>query len=58
LHQEKIEQKKGFITLSTNSRAVELQDAGHAINLEDPDAVVSAIHDVMNAVLRHTPLKQ
>ncbi len=58
LHQEKIEQKRGFITLSTNSKAIEVQDAGHAINLEDPDAVVNAIHDVMNAALHHTRLKQ
>jgi hypothetical protein len=48
LHQEKIEQKRAFVTLSTNSKAVEVQDAGHSIHLEDPDAVVNAIHDVMN----------
>ena len=54
LHQEKIEQKRAFITLSTNSEAVEVQDAGHSIHLEDPDAVIKAIHDVMNAAL-HIP---
>ena len=58
LHQEKIEQKRAFITLSTNSKAVEVQDAGHSIHLEDPDAVVKAIHDVMNAAVQHTRLKQ
>jgi len=58
LHQEKIEQKRAFVTLSTNSKAVEVQDAGHSIHLEDPDAVVNAIHDVMNAALHHTRLKQ
>ena len=58
LHQEKIEQKRAFITLSTNSKAVEVQDAGHSIHLEDPDAVINAIHDVMNAALHHTRLKQ
>ncbi len=57
LHQEKIEQKRAFITLSTNSRAVEVQDAGHSIHLEDPDAVVSAIHLVRNAALHHTRLQ-
>jgi pimeloyl-ACP methyl ester carboxylesterase len=57
LHQEKIEQKKAFRTLSTNSKVVEVQDAGHSINLEDPDAVAGAIHDVMNAALHHTRLK-
>jgi pimeloyl-ACP methyl ester carboxylesterase len=58
LHEEKIEQKRAFITLSMNSKAVEVQDAGHAIHLEDPDAVVNAIRDVMNAALHHTHLKQ
>jgi pimeloyl-ACP methyl ester carboxylesterase len=57
LHQEKIEQKKAFQTLSTNSKVVEVQDAGHAIHLEDPDAVVDAIHDVMKAALHHSSLK-
>ncbi len=56
--EEKIEEKKAFQTLSTNSKVVEVQDAGHAIHLQDPDAVVSAIHDVMNAALHHTRLKQ
>jgi pimeloyl-ACP methyl ester carboxylesterase len=58
LHQEKIEQKRAFVILSTNSKAVEVRDAGHSIHLEDPDAVVDAIHDVMNAALLHTRLKQ
>ena len=58
LHQEKIEQKRAFITLSTNSKAVEVQDAGHSIHLEDPGAVVDAIHEVMAAALHHTRLKQ
>jgi pimeloyl-ACP methyl ester carboxylesterase len=58
LHQEKIEQKKAFTTLSTNSKAVEVQNAGHAIHLEATDAVVEAIHDAMNAAQHHTLLKQ
>jgi hypothetical protein len=49
LHQEKIEHKRALRTLSTNSKVIEVQDAGHSIHLEDPDAVVGAIHDVMNA---------
>jgi pimeloyl-ACP methyl ester carboxylesterase len=56
--EEKIEEKKAFQTLSINSKVVEVQDAGHAIHLQDPDAVVSAIHDVMNAALHHARLKQ
>jgi pimeloyl-ACP methyl ester carboxylesterase len=56
--EEKVEEKKAFQTLSTNSKVVEVDDSGHAIHLQDPDAVVTAIHDVMNAALRHTPLKK
>ena len=56
LHLEKIEQKKAFTTLSTNSKAVEVQDAGHSIHLDNPGAVVNAIHSVMNAALKHTRL--
>jgi hypothetical protein len=56
--EEKIEEKKAFQTLSTNSKVVEVQDSGHAIHLQDPDAVVSAIRDVMNAVLHHALLKR
>ena len=58
LHSEKIEEKRAFQTLSTNSKIVEIQDAGHSIHLEDPDAVVRAIHDVMNAALHDTRLKE
>jgi len=58
LHQEKIEQKRAFQTLSTNSKVVEVHDAGHSIHLEDPDAVVNAIHEVMDAGLHHARLKQ
>ena len=57
LHQEKIEQKRALQTLSTNSKVVEVNDAGHSIHLEDPDAVVIAIHEVMNAGLHHARLK-
>jgi pimeloyl-ACP methyl ester carboxylesterase len=58
LHEEKIEQKKAFRTLSTNSKVVEVQDAGHSIHLEDPNAVVSAIQDVMKAARHHDRLKE
>ncbi|MBN9615363.1 MAG: alpha/beta hydrolase [Acidobacteriales bacterium] len=56
--EEKIEEKKAFQVLSTNSKVVEVQDSGHAIHLQDPDAVVAAIRDVMNAALHHTQLKK
>jgi pimeloyl-ACP methyl ester carboxylesterase len=58
LHLEKIEQKKAFTTLSTNSKAVEVQDAGHSIHLEDPGAVVNAINEVTISSLSHTRLKR
>ena len=58
LHLEKIEQKKAFATLSTNSKVVEIKDAGHAIHIEDPDAVVRAIQEVLNAALHHARLAQ
>lgn len=57
LYLEKVEQKRAFQTLSTNSRVVEVQDAGHAIHLDDPDAVVNAIREVMKAALQHARLK-
>jgi pimeloyl-ACP methyl ester carboxylesterase len=55
---EKVEEKRAFQKLSTNSKVVEVQDSGHAIDLQDPDAVVRAIRDAMDAVLHHAPLKQ
>jgi pimeloyl-ACP methyl ester carboxylesterase len=56
--EEKIEEKTAFQTLSTDSKVIKVQDAGHEIHLEDPDAVVGAIRDVVNATLHHTRLKQ
>jgi pimeloyl-ACP methyl ester carboxylesterase len=58
LHLEKIEQKRALTALSTNSKAVEVQDAGHSIHLEDPGAVVNAIHEVMIAAENHTRLNR
>jgi pimeloyl-ACP methyl ester carboxylesterase len=52
--EEKIKEKKAFQTLSTNSKVIEVQGAGHAIHLQDPDAVVSAIRDVMNTARHRT----
>ena len=54
---DKVEEKRAFQTLSTNSKVIEVQDSGHAIHLEDPDAVVTAIRDVMDATLHHAQLK-
>lgn len=58
LHLEKIEQKRAFTALSTNSKAVEVQNAGHSIHLEEPDTVVNAIHEVMSTAINHTRLNR
>jgi hypothetical protein len=58
LYEERIEEKRAFRRLSTNSKVIEVKDAGHAIHLEDPDAVVNAIREVMNAALHDALLKQ
>jgi pimeloyl-ACP methyl ester carboxylesterase len=58
LYEERIEEKRAFRRLSTNSKVIEVEDAGHAIHLEDPDAAVNAIREVMNAVLHAALLKQ
>lgn len=56
LHREKVDQKRAFQDLSTNSKVVEDKVAGHAVQLDDPDTVVTAIHDVLNAAQGHTSL--
>ena len=58
LYEERLEEKRAFRQLSTNSKVIEVKDAGHAIHLEDPDAVVNAIREVMNAALHDALLKQ
>jgi pimeloyl-ACP methyl ester carboxylesterase len=42
--------------ISTNSRYTVVRDAGHEIHLFQPDAVIQAIHDVLEAVRGKTPL--
>jgi len=53
LIREKIDQKRAYRDLSTNSKIVEDPIAGHSVHLEDPDTVVSAIRDVITAAQRH-----
>lgn len=55
---EKIAQKRGFAELSHNSKVILDSKAGHHVQLDDPDAVVSAIRDVQTAVVKHLPLSQ
>jgi len=56
LFREKVDQKRAYRDLSTNSKVVEDRIAGHAVHLEDPETVMIAIRDVLNAVQRHTRL--
>jgi pimeloyl-ACP methyl ester carboxylesterase len=54
--QEKKRQKADLIQLSRNSKLVMDDKSGHHIQLEDPDAVVAAIHEVVEAVRQHKNL--
>jgi pimeloyl-ACP methyl ester carboxylesterase len=56
LMQEKIDQKRDYRKLSTNSQVVEDPIAGHHIQLDDPDTVVGAIRRVLQAAERGAPL--
>jgi pimeloyl-ACP methyl ester carboxylesterase len=51
-----VPQKRAYRGLSANSKIVEDAIAGHSVHLEDPDTVVSAIRDVIDAAQRHTQL--
>jgi len=53
LHEHNIALKHQFADLSTNSKVVEDTSAGHSVQLDDPDTVVSAIRDVLHAVGEH-----
>jgi pimeloyl-ACP methyl ester carboxylesterase len=51
LVQEKVDQKRGYRDISTNSKVVEDPIAGHSVHLDDPDGVVTAIRDVLSAAI-------
>jgi len=53
---EKVDQKRAYRGLSTNSKVVEDPIAGHSVHLDDPDTLVTAIGDVLNAAQRRTRL--
>jgi len=53
---EKVEQKRGYAELSSNSKIVLAAKAGHHVHLDDPGTVVSAIHLVAVSLRRHTEL--
>ena len=53
---EKIEQKRRFALLSSNSRIIMDKNAGHHIQLDDPEAVVSAIQTTRAAAQQQRKL--
>jgi pimeloyl-ACP methyl ester carboxylesterase len=56
LSEEKIQQKKDFGRLSRNSKVVVDPASGHHIPLDNPELVVTAIRDVVEAASHHTKL--
>jgi len=54
---EKIAQKKEYAELSTNSKVVIDPNSSHAIHLENPSIVASAIAEVAKAVEQRGRLK-
>lgn len=53
---EKIDQKRGFAKLSRNGKVVFDEDAGHRIQLDDPNIVINAIRNVGTAYGKHIRL--
>jgi pimeloyl-ACP methyl ester carboxylesterase len=56
LVKEKVEQKRAYAELSSNSKIVLAAKAGHHVHLDDPDTVVSVVRDVDVSLRRHTEL--
>lgn len=52
----RIELQEELADLSANSDHRTVEDAGHVIQMDDPDAVAKAIREVVNAVRTGTPL--
>jgi pimeloyl-ACP methyl ester carboxylesterase len=56
LNEEKREQKIGLTQLSRDSKLIIAESSGHHIQLDEPELVVEAIRQVVNAVRNHTKL--
>jgi pimeloyl-ACP methyl ester carboxylesterase len=54
---EKLEQKEKMANLSTNSKHIITTKSGHEIHIDEPELVINAIKDVINAVRTGKPLK-
>lgn len=57
LNEEKVEQKKLFAMLSTNSKVLIDEKSGHHVQIEDPQTVIDAIRTTRDAAQHHTQLK-
>ncbi|HUK32044.1 MAG TPA: alpha/beta hydrolase, partial [Candidatus Acidoferrum sp.] len=55
---EKVNEKRAFANLSTNSKVIMDEKSGHHIHLDDPGTVVSAIRSICDAAQHHTRLPQ
>jgi pimeloyl-ACP methyl ester carboxylesterase len=56
LFEEKRKQKTGFAGLSRNSKIIFATQSGHHIQLDEPELVVEAIREVVEAVRHHSKL--
>jgi pimeloyl-ACP methyl ester carboxylesterase len=56
LDEEKLRQKAGFVSLSRNSKCIYAEKSGHHIQLDEPEVVISAIREVVEAVRDHKRL--
>jgi hypothetical protein len=56
LQDEKRLQKEGMVSLSRNHELIYAEQSGHHIQLDQPQLVVDAIHQVVEAARKHTKL--
>jgi pimeloyl-ACP methyl ester carboxylesterase len=54
--EEKRQQKTGFATLSRNGKVILAAKSGHHVQLDEPELVVGAIREVVEAVRHHLKL--
>jgi len=55
---EKVQEKRGYVRLSHNSKFVFDAKSGHSVHLDDPDTVVDAIRDVRTAAAKQSRIAQ
>jgi pimeloyl-ACP methyl ester carboxylesterase len=57
INEEKRQQKLELMNLSHNSKIIVAEKSGHHIQLDEPDRVINAIHQVIESIKRRQPLK-